>query len=74
MKGKITIVGLGSSDENHLSLGVYRLFKKSNNIYLRTRIHPVVDFFISEVSGLYFIAAAITWFGRTDISLKSLLT
>lgn len=48
MTGKITIIGLGSGNENSLSLGIYKLLKKSENIYLRTRIHPIVNFLTAE--------------------------
>lgn len=48
MSGKITIIGLGSGNENSLTLGIYKLLKKSENIYLRTRVHPIVDFLIEE--------------------------
>lgn len=44
MVGKITIVGLGSGNEDSLSIGVFKLLKNSNRIYLRTKVHPVVDF------------------------------
>ncbi len=48
MKGKITVIGLGSSDENHLSLGVYRLLKETNHLYLRTKEHPLTSFLEKE--------------------------
>lgn len=48
MTGKITIIGLGSGNEDSLSLGIYKLLKKSENIYLRTRVHPIVDFLTEE--------------------------
>jgi len=48
MKGKITIVGLGSGNEDQLSLGIYKLLKNSDNIYLRTKVHPVTAFLEQE--------------------------
>lgn len=48
MTGKIIIVGLGSGNENSLSLGIYKLLKSSENIFLRTRVHPIVDFLLEE--------------------------
>ncbi|OEG00299.1 nucleoside triphosphate pyrophosphohydrolase [Vulcanibacillus modesticaldus] len=48
MGGKITIIGLGSGNEDQLSLGIYKLLKNTKNLYLRTRIHPVVDFLKKE--------------------------
>lgn len=49
MSGTIKIVGLGSGNENSLSLGVYRLLKESKNIYFRTKVHPVVEFLDDEI-------------------------
>lgn len=43
MKKKITIVGLGAADLNQMPLGVYRLLKSSNMVWLRTMDHPVVS-------------------------------
>ncbi|OAH56779.1 MULTISPECIES: nucleoside triphosphate pyrophosphohydrolase [Bacillaceae] len=43
MKKKITIVGLGAADLDQMPLGVYRLLKKSNTVWLRTMGHPVVS-------------------------------
>ncbi|NBI30815.1 bifunctional methyltransferase/pyrophosphohydrolase YabN [Chengkuizengella marina] len=40
----ITIVGLGSGDESQLSLGIWRKIKQSDQLYLRTKQHPVVQF------------------------------
>jgi tetrapyrrole methylase family protein / MazG family protein len=39
---RITIVGLGAGDLEQLPLGVYRLLKESETIFLRTKEHPVV--------------------------------
>ncbi|MDP5276952.1 nucleoside triphosphate pyrophosphohydrolase [Chengkuizengella axinellae] len=44
MSLSITIVGLGSGDENQLSLGVWRVIQQSEQLYLRTKQHPVVQF------------------------------
>jgi len=40
----ITIVGLGSGDENQLSLGIWKKIQQSEQLYLRTIQHPVVQF------------------------------
>jgi len=48
MTGKIIIIGLGSGNEDSLSLGTYKLLKNSEEIYLRTRVHPIVDFLTKE--------------------------
>jgi tetrapyrrole methylase family protein/MazG family protein len=42
MSGQITIVGLGSGDENQLSLGVWKKLQNAKRLYLRTAHHPVV--------------------------------
>lgn len=39
----IKIIGLGSGSLEQLPLGVYRLLKQTERIYLRTDKHPVVD-------------------------------
>lgn len=44
MTAAITIVGLGSGDENQLTLGVWNKLQSADRIYLRTRRHPVVEF------------------------------
>ncbi len=43
MPAKITVVGLGSGDEDHLSLGIWKKLQSAKRIYLRTDKHPVVD-------------------------------
>lgn len=43
MNGKITIVGLGAGDLNQLPLGIYRILKSTEKIYLRTKEHPVIQ-------------------------------
>lgn len=48
MDGKITIVGLGSGTEEQLSLGVYKILKNSEYLFLRTKVHPVVSFLEKE--------------------------
>jgi len=48
MSGKITIVGLGSGSERNLSLGVLELLKKTDSLYLRTKVHPVTSFLDKE--------------------------
>jgi tetrapyrrole methylase family protein/MazG family protein len=42
MVNKIEIVGLGAGDLDQLSLGVYKKLLNSNQVYLRTKEHPVV--------------------------------
>jgi tetrapyrrole methylase family protein / MazG family protein len=44
----ITIVGLGAGDLEQLPLGVYRLIKSSETLFLRTKEHPVVDDLAAE--------------------------
>lgn len=41
--GKISVVGLGPGDLEQLPMGVYRLLKRNEPIYLRTKLHPVVS-------------------------------
>lgn len=48
MNEKIIIIGLGSGNEEQLSLGAYKLLKSSDHLYLRTKIHPVVSFLDQE--------------------------
>ncbi|MBM7588194.1 tetrapyrrole methylase family protein/MazG family protein [Bacillus pakistanensis] len=43
MSHKITVVGLGAGDLLQLPLGVYRELKSTQNLYLRTKEHPVVE-------------------------------
>ena len=43
MRQGITVVGLGSGDENQLSLAVWNTLKNSANIVLRTKHHPVAE-------------------------------
>ncbi len=40
---QITIVGLGSGDEQQLTLGVLRRLEAGHNVYVRTAHHPVVE-------------------------------
>ncbi len=40
--GKIKVVGLGSSDMDQLTLGVYKTIKEADQLYVRTQDHPVV--------------------------------
>lgn len=42
---QITVVGLGSGDENQLTMGVWRTLQQAEHLYLRTADHPVVAFF-----------------------------
>lgn len=48
MSGKVTIIGLGSGNEDQLSLGIYKILKNAEHLYLRTNIHPVVNFLDTE--------------------------
>lgn len=41
--GKIKVVGLGPGDIEQLPFGVYQLLKKEKPLYLRTKLHPVVE-------------------------------
>lgn len=50
----ITIVGLGAGDLEQLPLGIYRLLKNAEHVYLRTIDHPVVAEL--ETQGLQFTA------------------
>jgi tetrapyrrole methylase family protein/MazG family protein len=43
MTAQITIVGLGTGDENQLTLGVWRKLQKASRLYLRTQDHPMVQ-------------------------------
>lgn len=40
----LTVVGLGSGDDNQLTLGVLRKLESASRIFLRTAEHPVVRF------------------------------
>ncbi|MFE5324452.1 nucleoside triphosphate pyrophosphohydrolase [Paenibacillus sp. NPDC056579] len=42
MQPQITIVGLGSGDEDQLTLGVWKKLQQAGRIYLRTDQHPMV--------------------------------
>jgi tetrapyrrole methylase family protein/MazG family protein len=44
MPSQITIVGLGTGDENQLTLGVWRKLQVAPVLYLRTKDHPMVRF------------------------------
>lgn len=41
--GKIEIVGLGAGDWNQLPVGIFRKLQEHENIFLRTKEHPVVE-------------------------------
>ncbi|HEY0829266.1 MAG TPA: nucleoside triphosphate pyrophosphohydrolase [Bacilli bacterium] len=43
MPAKITVIGLGSGDEDQLTLGTWKKLQSAKRIYLRTEKHPVVD-------------------------------
>lgn len=44
MPASITVVGLGSGDENQLTLGIWNKIQAVSTLYVRTERHPVVDF------------------------------
>src|SRR5699024_3320239 len=44
----ITVVGLGSSDVDHMTVGAYRKLLKSDYVYLRTKDHPAVELLREE--------------------------
>jgi tetrapyrrole methylase family protein/MazG family protein len=48
MQPKITVVGLGSGDENQLTLGVLRKLQQAGCLYLRTADHPVVPYLTGQ--------------------------
>jgi tetrapyrrole methylase family protein/MazG family protein len=48
MTGTIIVVGLGSGDENQLTLGVWNTLKKAGTLFVRTEQHPVVSYLRSE--------------------------
>lgn len=48
MNGSIVVVGLGSGDENQLTLGVWKRLKASRTVYLRTADHPVTAWLDEE--------------------------
>ncbi|UQZ84913.1 Nucleoside triphosphate pyrophosphohydrolase [Paenibacillus konkukensis] len=43
MQPRITVVGLGSGDEDQLTLGVWKKLKQAKRLYLRTDQHPMVS-------------------------------
>lgn len=43
MSKTITVVGLGSGDENQLTLGVLRKLETAGTVYVRTKEHPAVE-------------------------------
>lgn len=43
MLGEIKVIGLGSSDLDKMSIGVYRQLVEAKHLYLRTAAHPVVE-------------------------------
>src|SRR5690554_6575280 len=48
MNGSIAIVGLGSGDENQLTLGVWKILKGAAKVYVRTEQHPVITYLRTE--------------------------
>lgn len=45
---KIVVVGLGPGSRDGLPLGTYQMLKSGLPVYLRTRIHPVVEDLVKE--------------------------
>jgi tetrapyrrole methylase family protein/MazG family protein len=45
MSGEITVVGLGAGGIQQLTLGAYELLSEGGEIFLRTKDHPIVDWF-----------------------------
>ncbi|WP_027725234.1 nucleoside triphosphate pyrophosphohydrolase [Tuberibacillus calidus] len=43
MTKQITVVGLGSGEAGHLTIGVYERLKKAPKVFLRTKAHPVAE-------------------------------
>lgn len=46
--GKITIVGLGPGGRQHLTLAAFDKLKEHDNIYIRTKNHPIVPYLEEE--------------------------
>jgi tetrapyrrole methylase family protein/MazG family protein len=42
-QGQITVIGLGSGDEEQLTLGVWKKLQSAKHLFLRTDRHPVVE-------------------------------
>lgn len=42
MQKRITVIGLGAGDLDQLSLGVYKKIKEADQVYVRTKEHPVI--------------------------------
>lgn len=40
---KITVLGLGAGDLDQLPVGIYKLLQKTENLFLRTKDHPVIQ-------------------------------
>lgn len=45
---KITVVGLGSGDEQQVTLGIWRKIQNTQHLYLRTEDHPITRFLHQE--------------------------
>jgi tetrapyrrole methylase family protein / MazG family protein len=52
---KIQIVGLGAGDMDQLPLGIYKLLKQSERVFLRTKEHPVIEELVNG-EGIEFIS------------------
>jgi tetrapyrrole methylase family protein / MazG family protein len=40
---KITVLGLGAGDIDQLPMGIYKVLQKTENLFLRTKDHPVIE-------------------------------
>jgi tetrapyrrole methylase family protein / MazG family protein len=48
MSVKITVVGLGSGDEDQLTLGIWRKLQSSSFLYVRTAQHPALKILLEH--------------------------
>ncbi len=46
--GTIHVVGLGPGSIDHLTLEVYRMMKKADLVYVRTKKHPIIDDLVED--------------------------
>ncbi|WP_040953046.1 nucleoside triphosphate pyrophosphohydrolase [Gorillibacterium massiliense] len=44
MAPRITVIGLGTGDENQLTLGIWKRIQSARRLFLRTEEHPVVQY------------------------------
>lgn len=48
MSATITIVGLGSGDENQLTVGIFKKLQSAERLYVRTKDHPALEAVTAE--------------------------